>query len=267
MEATGGVDVRPETASRPGQGALPAVEATPTPQIAAASPDVMIHASRLRKVYHGAGDVEALRGVDIAVARGEMLAIVGPSGSGKTTLLNCLSGLDRYDAGTVVVEGSDLARLSDRQLTAYRARHMGFVFQAFNLVPVLTAVENVEIPLLLLGSGGREARRQSLDMLEALGLSHRAGHRPNQLSGGEQQRVAVARALVHRPAVVWADEPTGNLDTEVSLVIVELLRRLNADGQTIVLVTHNPQVAERAGRILRMRDGRVDAPAPVPSRL
>jgi len=187
-----------------------------------------------------------------------MLAIVGPSGSGKTTLLNCLSGLDRFDAGTVVVDGTDLAEMSDRARTAYRGRNMGFVFQAFNLLPVLTAAENVEIPLLLQGVSGREARRRSIEMLETLGLSHRAKHRPDQLSGGEQQRVAVARALVHRPAVVWADEPTGNLDTEVSLVIVELLRRMNDDGQTIVLVTHNPQVAERADRVLRMRDGRVD---------
>ena len=218
----------------------------------------IIQAKRLRKVYHGSTEVEALRGVDLAVERGEMLAIVGPSGSGKTTLLNCLSGLDRFDVGTVIVEGTDLASMSDRQRTAYRARHMGFVFQAFNLLPVLSAVENVEIPLLLQGVSGRDARRRSLDMLEALGLAQRASHRPNELSGGEQQRVAVARALIHEPAVVWADEPTGNLDTEVSLVIVELLRRLNADGQTIVLVTHNPQVAERAGRVVRMRDGRVD---------
>lgn len=188
-----------------------------------------------------------------------MLAFVGPSGSGKTTLLNCLSGLDRFDAGTVIVDGTDLADMSDRQRTAYRCRNMGFVFQAFNLLPVLTAVENVEIPLLLTGVGGREAHRTALDMLETLGLAHRAKHRPDQLSGGEQQRVAVARALVHRPAVVWADEPTGNLDTEVSQVIVELLLRMNADGQTIVLVTHNPQVAERAGRVLHMRDGRIEA--------
>jgi putative ABC transport system ATP-binding protein len=221
--------------------------------------DTIIEARRLRKVYHGGSEVEALRGVDLEVTRGEMLALVGPSGSGKTTLLNCLSGLDGFDAGTVMVEGTDLAEMSDRQRTAYRRRNMGFVFQAFNLLPVLTAVENVEIPLLLAGVGGREARRRALDMLETLGLAHRATHRPDQLSGGEQQRVAVARALVHRPAVVWADEPTGNLDTEVSQVIVELLRRMNADGQTIVLVTHNPQVAERAGRILSMRDGRIEA--------
>jgi putative ABC transport system ATP-binding protein len=221
--------------------------------------DTVIESRRLRKVYHGAGDVEALRGVDLEVRRGEMLALVGPSGSGKTTLLNCLSGLDGFDAGTVIVEGTDLAEMSDRQRTAYRRRNMGFVFQAFNLLPVLTAVENVEIPLLLTGVGGRQAHRRALDMLETLGLAHRATHRPDQLSGGEQQRVAVARALVHRPAVVWADEPTGNLDTEVSAVIVELLRRMNADGQTIVLVTHNPLVAKPAGRVLHMRDGRIEA--------
>jgi len=219
----------------------------------------IVQASRLRKIYHSASDVEALRGVDLDIVRGEMLAVVGPSGSGKTTLLNCLSGLDRFDGGSVMVEGVDIALMSDRERTAYRGRHMGFVFQAFNLLPVLTAVENVEIPLLLQGIGGREARRRSLDMLETLGLANRAQHRPDSLSGGEQQRVAVARALVHRPAVVWADEPTGNLDTEVTEVIVELLIRMNRDGQTIVLVTHNPLVAERAQRVVRMRDGRIES--------
>ncbi len=219
----------------------------------------IVCANRLRKVYRGASDVEALRGVDFAVARGEMVAGVGPAGSGKTTLLNCLSGLDRFDAGSVLVDGTDLAQMSDRERTAYRRLHMGFVFQAFNLLPVLTAVENVEIPLLLQGVGGKDARRRALDMLETLGLAARARHRPDELSGGEQQRVAVARALVHRPAVVWADEPTGNLDTEVTQVIVELLIRMNRSGQTIVLVTHNPLVAERAGRIVRMRDGRIES--------
>jgi putative ABC transport system ATP-binding protein len=220
----------------------------------------IVQARRLRKIYRGASDVEALRGVDFDVERGEMVAVVGPSGSGKTTLLNCLSGLDRFDSGNVMVEGADLATMSDRERTSYRRRHMGFIFQAFNLLPVLTAVENVEIPLLLQAIGGREARRRSLDMLETLGMANRAQHRPDQLSGGEQQRVAVARALVHRPAVVWADEPTGNLDTEVTLVIVELLMRMNKEGQTIVLVTHNPLVAERAARTVRMRDGRIELP-------
>ena len=218
----------------------------------------IVQAVRLRKVYRGANEVEALRGIDIEVERGEMVAIVGPSGSGKTTLLNCLSGLDAFDGGKVIVDGQDLSAMSDRARTAYRRDHMGFVFQAFNLLPVLSAVENVEIPLLLQNLNSRDARRRALEMLETLGLAHRANHRPDQLSGGEQQRVAVARALVHKPAVVWADEPTGNLDTEVTQVIVELLVRLNKDGQTIVLVTHNPQVAERARRTLHMRDGRIE---------
>ena len=220
----------------------------------------MVRSSRLRKVYRGGADVEALRGVDLEVERGEMVAVVGPSGSGKTTLLNCLSGLDRFDGGRVWVDGRDISDMSDRDRTEYRLRSMGFVFQAFNLLPVLTAVENAEIPLLLQGLRPREARRRALDMLETLGLAHRAKHRPDQLSGGEQQRVAVARALVHAPAVVWADEPTGNLDTEVTAVIVELLIRTNRQGQTIVLVTHNPQVAEQAGRVVRMRDGRIEGP-------
>jgi len=218
----------------------------------------IVQAVRLRKVYRGANEVEALRGIDIEVERGEMVAIVGPSGSGKTTLLNCLSGLDAFDGGKVVVDGKDLSAMSDRDRTAYRRDHMGFVFQAFNLLPVLSAVENVEIPLLLQNVKSRDSHRRALEMLETLGLAHRANHRPDQLSGGEQQRVAVARALVHRPAVVWADEPTGNLDTEVTQVIVELLVRMNKDGQTIVLVTHNPQVAERARRTLHMRDGRIE---------
>jgi putative ABC transport system ATP-binding protein len=227
--------------------------------------DPLVRVSRLRKVYRGGSEVEALRGVDLDVARGEMVAVVGPSGSGKTTLLNCLSGLDRFDGGRVLIDGADLAQMSDRERTAYRCRSMGFVFQAFNLLPVLTAAENVEIPLLLQGTGGREARRRALEMLETLGLAHRARHRPDQLSGGEQQRVAVARALVHGPAVVWADEPTGNLDTEVTQLIVELLLRTNREGQTIVLVSHNPQVAERAARVVRMRDGRIEVQAAEPT--
>jgi putative ABC transport system ATP-binding protein len=220
----------------------------------------IVLARRLRKVYHGADEVEALRGIDLLVERGEMIAIVGPSGSGKTTLLNCLSGLDVFDGGQVVIDGQDLSKMSDRDRTRYRSRNMGFVFQAFNLLPVLSAAENVEIPLLLQGVGTRDSRKRSLEMLETLGLAHRANHRPDQLSGGEQQRVAVARALIHKPAVVWADEPTGNLDSEVTNVIVELLVRMNQTGQTIVLVTHNPQVAERTQRTIRMRDGRIETP-------
>ena len=227
----------------------------------------MVRASRLRKVYRGGAEVEALRGVDFEVGRGEMVAVVGPSGSGKTTLLNCLSGLDRFDTGQVWVDGRDMSAMSDHERTTYRMRSMGFVFQAFNLLPVLTAAENVEIPLLLNGVRPKPARQRALDMLETLGLAHRAGHRPDQLSGGEQQRVAVARALVHGPAVVWADEPTGNLDTEISNVIIELLVRTNHQGQTIVLVTHNPLVAERAARLVRLRDGRIDVPRNRPAEL
>ncbi len=222
----------------------------------------IVVARRVRKVYRSGTEVEALRGIDFDVGHGEMVAVVGPSGSGKTTLLNCLSGLERIDGGQILVDGSDLEKLSDNQRTGYRARRMGFVFQAFNLLPVLTAVENVEIPLLLLGHRPREAREQALGMLETLGLADRAKHRPDMLSGGEQQRVAVARALVHQPAIVWADEPTGNLDTEGTEVVVELLVRLNKDGQTMVLVTHNPAVAGRAQRTVRMRDGRIEAPSP-----
>src|SRR5207247_7331181 len=181
--------------------------------------------------------------------------------SPKATLPNCLSCLDALDGGQVVVDGKDLSTMSDRTRTAYRRDHMGFVFQAFNLLPVLSAVENVEIPLLLQNVNSRNSRRRALEMLETLGLAHRANHRPDQLSGGEQQRVAVARALVHKPAVVWADEPTGNLDTEVTHVITELLVKTNREGQTIVLVTHNPQVSERASRVIRMRDGRIQEAA------
>ena len=259
-----GLDPEPRLDLERNDGLIEAPADRGATEASSAPPEFIVQARRLRKVYHGAGEVEALRGVDVDVRRGEMLAVVGPSGSGKTTLLNCLSGLDAFDAGTVTIEGANLAGMSDRERTAYRCRNMGFVFQSFNLLPVLTAAENVEMPLLLLGVSGREARRAALEMLEALGLANRARHLPSQLSGGEQQRVAVARALVHQPAVVWADEPTGNLDTEVSEVIVELLRRMNEGGQTIVVVTHNPQIAERAGRVVRMRDGRIDETSPRP---
>jgi putative ABC transport system ATP-binding protein len=221
--------------------------------------DAIVRASGVRKVYHSGTEVEALRKIDLDVARGEMVAIVGPSGSGKTTLLNCLSGLERIDEGEILIDGTDLATMKDDPRTEFRARSMGFVFQAFNLLPVLSAVENVEIPMLLIGTGARDARKRALETLEQVGLAPRADHRPDQLSGGEQQRVAVARALVHKPAVVWADEPTGNLDSESSASVMELFRSLNRDGQTIVMVTHDQRIASQASRTIAMRDGMIES--------
>jgi len=211
-------------------------------------------------VYRSAGgEVLALDGIDLQVERGEMVAVMGPSGSGKTTLLNCLSGLDEIDGGNVLVDGRDLFAMSDAERTRHRAAAMGFIFQAFNLIPVFSAVENVELPLLLRNTQPKVARERALAMLGRVGLSHRATHRPNELSGGEQQRVTIARALVGKPAIVWADEPTGNLDSAMASSVMDLLRQLNQEEeQTIVLVTHDSTIGASAGRLLRMRDGRFD---------
>jgi putative ABC transport system ATP-binding protein len=219
----------------------------------------LLVAERVRKVYRTGGvEVEALAGLDLTVQRGELVAVMGPSGSGKTTLLNCLSGLDDIDGGRVLVEGEDLFAMSDARRTSHRARAMGFVFQAFNLIPVFTAAENVELPLLLNGVAARPARAAAVRMLERVGLGHRTTHQPSELSGGEQQRVTIARALAARPAIVWADEPTGNLDTHMADQVIALLHELNReDGQTIVLVTHDQGVGASAGRLVRMRDGRL----------
>ena len=221
--------------------------------------DAIIRAEAVRKTYHtGTDEVTALRGVDFAVRRGEMVAVMGPSGCGKTTLLNCLSGLDTVDAGTVWLEGQDLAKMSDRKRTDYRARRMGFVFQVYNLLPVLSAAENVELPLLVSGVRPKEARARALAALETVGLTGWAKHRPAELSGGQRQRVAIARALVNDPAIVWGDEPTGALDSATADDIMNLLRELNERrGLTLVLVTHDPGVGARCDRIIRMRDGRI----------
>ena len=217
-------------------------------------------ASGVRKVYRtGAGVVEALAGLDLSIPRGEFLAVMGPSGSGKTTLLNCLSGLDDVDGGTVLVEGEDIHALSDAKRSRHRAEKMGFIFQSFNLIPVFTAAENVELPLLLAGASPRDARRSAEATLERVGLGHRKAHRPNELSGGEQQRVTVARALAGDPAMVWADEPTGNLDSETAGSIVDLLKELNRDGLTLVLVTHDPAIGSQAQRLIQMRDGAISS--------
>jgi putative ABC transport system ATP-binding protein len=219
----------------------------------------VIEARGLRKTYvSGKLRVPALRGVDLSIARGEILAIVGPSGCGKTTLLHCLSGLEDFEAGDVFVEGLALRGLSDARKAEQRARRMGFVFQSYNLLPVLNALENVELPLLLAGASQRDTRRRALRALEVVGLENRLRHRPSELSGGQQQRVAIARALAPEPAVIFADEPTGNLDSDSAEEVMSLIARLNRDnGQTFVLVTHAREVAARAGRIVRMRDGEV----------
>ncbi len=210
------------------------------------------------KVY-GAGEtaVPALRGIDVSIRRGEMVAIMGPSGCGKTTFLNCFSGLDDITRGSVTLEGVDIHRMGDNQRSEYRARRSGFVFQSYNLLPILNAVENVEMPLLVSGVAPKEARRRAAEMLGELGLGDRLRHRPAELSGGQQQRVSLARALVARPAIVWADEPTGNLDDEGSRQVTTLLRALNKTyRQTIVVVTHDPEVAQQCDRTWKMHDGK-----------
>jgi putative ABC transport system ATP-binding protein len=216
----------------------------------------VVDARGVHKVYDtGSGRVDALRGADLLVARGEIVSIVGPSGSGKSTLLNCLSGLDTIDAGDIRIDGVSLASMSDNQRTDLRARRIGFVFQGFNLLPMLSAEENVELPLLIAGQTGRKARRIAREALSRVGLDGLGPRRPSELSGGEQQRVAIARAIVGSPALLFADEPTGNLDSDTARQIMDLLVALNGGGQTIVIVTHNSAVAARGGRVLRMSDG------------
>jgi putative ABC transport system ATP-binding protein len=227
----------------------------------AATDGHILVAENVRKIYRTpGGDVEALRDLTLKIDAGEFLGVMGPSGSGKTTLLNCLSGLDDLDGGRVFIEGQDLHAMSDAKRSRHRAEKMGFIFQSFNLIPVFTAAENVELPLLLAGTSASDARKRSEETLERVGLGHRKNHRPNELSGGEQQRVTIARALAGRPAIVWADEPTGNLDTETAGTVMDLLRDLNSDGLTLVLVTHDAAIGRTAGRVIRMRDGMIAPP-------
>ncbi|CAN5313961.1 ABC transporter ATP-binding protein [soil metagenome] len=221
--------------------------------------DNIIVAENVVKTYDtGTTRVEALKGVSFAVGRGEMVAVMGPSGCGKTTLLNTLSGLDSVDSGQIWLEGQDLATMGDKKRTDYRARRMGFVFQVFNLLPVLNAVENVELPLLVAGVRLSEARERSMAALERVELADWADHRPAELSGGQRQRVTIARSLVNDPAIVWADEPTGALDSKTAQDIMDLLGTLNRDhGMTLVLVTHDAHVGNQAHRIVRMQDGEI----------
>lgn len=220
-------------------------------------PDVVISTEDLHK-YYGARDqkVHALRGLSISIEKGEIVGVMGPSGCGKTTLLNCLSGLDSIDYGNILIQGQTLMDLNDNQLSELRAKKMGFVFQTYNLLPVLSAVENVELPLLVSGYSSREARIKALRNLSEVGLEDRKGHLPGELSGGERQRVTLARALVNDPAIVWADEPTGNLDSENEKLIMDLLTKMNKDNnQTFVIVTHSEYVGGRTNRIIQMKDG------------
>ena len=225
------------------------------PASAGSSP--IIQATDVVKTYDtGKVEVHALRGVSLTIQRGEMVAIMGPSGCGKTTLLNCLSGLDTIDSGLIMVDGADINRMSDNEKTGYRARRMGFIFQFYNLLPVLSAIENVELPLLVSGTPAREARQKATAALETVHLTEWAPHRPGELSGGQRQRVTIARALSNSPAIVWADEPTGDLDSTNADEIMDLIVDLNRRHlQTFVIVTHDERVAGRCHRTVRMMDG------------
>ena len=235
------------------------VEARPSATATRPGSTPIVEAQAVDKRYDtGEVEVQALRGVSFTVGCGEMVAIMGPSGSGKTTLLNCLSGLDRIDGGEVLIEGVSLGSMSDTERTDYRARRMGFVFQFYNLMPVLSAVENVELPLLVARVPGKQARRRALAALDMVGLAERAAHVPDELSGGQRQRATIARALVNDPAIVWADEPTGDHDSENAQAVVALMRRLNRErGLTFLIVTHDIGVGRATDRIVRMVDGEI----------
>ena len=222
------------------------------------SNDIMVQATDVHKIYKtGAVEVHALRGVDLTVRMGEMLAIMGPSGCGKTTLLNCLSGLDEMTSGLVHIEGKDLSEMSDNEKTEHRAKRMGFIFQFYNLLPVLSAIENVEMPLLVSGTSSKEARNQAINIMRTVGLDKVMHSKPGALSGGERQRVTIARALISKPAIVWGDELTGDLDDETANSIMDLVERLREEkNTTFVIVTHNRSVGERADKILNMRSGK-----------
>jgi putative ABC transport system ATP-binding protein len=224
---------------------------------------LILSARKVGKTYRtGTQEVEALRAVSIDIEEGEMVMVMGPSGNGKTTMLNCLSGLDDIDEGEVYVDGEEIHSMADSRRTEHRARRMGFIFQSFNLIPVFTAAENVELPLLVTGAKPKDARVRALAMLDKVGLADRVGHRPAEMSGGEQQRVAFARALVAEPAIVWADEPTGNLDSQTAAAVLELLHEVHRSGQTLVVVTHDATIGASGTRLVHMRDGTITYDGP-----
>jgi len=221
---------------------------------------IVIEAKNVCKTYDtGAVKVEALKNLNFAVEEGEMVSIMGPSGCGKTTLLNCLSGLDEITSGMVFVEKKDISKMTDNDKTDHRAHRMGFIFQAFNLLPVLTAEENVELPLIVGGMSQKDARAKALEALRLVDMEAWKGHKPSELSGGQQQRVTIARSLVNDPAIIWADEPTGNLDTENSKQVMEILRRLSKEKKkTILVVTHDSTIGNMADRVVMMRNGLIE---------
>ena len=241
---------------------------SPTPDHTPDPPGAPVLVARdVRRTYDaGLSPVRALRGVDLTVGAGELVALVGPSGCGKSTFLDVVAGLERADAGSVTLAGTDLATLGEDELARLRRRHVGIVFQFFNLIEGMTALDNVALAAMVAGQGRREAEARAHDLLELLGLLHKVDVPPTTLSGGQRQRLAIARALVNRPTLLLADEPTGALDSEGGAEVMELFCRLNADGQTVLVVTHDTGVAARAGRVVRMRDGRIDdMPVPGPS--
>ncbi|MCI8553786.1 MAG: ABC transporter ATP-binding protein [Clostridiales bacterium] len=218
----------------------------------------MIRIQEVYKIYNpGPNEVRALDGVSLTVEEGEFLAIVGHSGSGKSTLMNMLGCLDTPTSGAYFLEGRDVSRLTDDQLSEIRNRHIGFVFQGFNLIPSLDAAENVELPLIYRGMGREERRRLAVEALTRVGLEKRLRHKPAEMSGGQQQRVAIARAIAARPPLILADEPTGNLDTRSGEEVMQILRELNGEGRTVILITHDNDIAARAHRVVRIQDGRV----------
>lgn len=219
---------------------------------------MLIQLENIYKIYKlGDTEVHALDGITLAIEQGEFIAIIGPSGSGKSTLMNILGCLDTPTEGSYLFEGRDMSKLSDDQLAIIRNKHIGFVFQSFNLLPKLDAVENVEVPLTYAGKKGTERRERAVKMLEMVGLGDRIHHKPKELSGGQQQRVAIARALSTDPPVILADEPTGNLDTKSGTEIMQILKELNKSGKTVILITHDINIAKQARRNVHIQDGKI----------